>query len=115
MSEQENIKAAHAFFSAWNAGDLNKSDPGPRERREIWQKVFPPQTPVETTDKKEKLDWERLARFNLTGGNIHAIALNAAFIAAARGTPVTMSLVLQATRTEMRKLEKPINEADFRR
>jgi steroid delta-isomerase-like uncharacterized protein len=27
MSEQENIKAAHAFFDAWNAGDLSKSDP----------------------------------------------------------------------------------------
>ncbi len=25
MSEQENIKAAHAFFEAWNAGDLSKS------------------------------------------------------------------------------------------
>jgi predicted ester cyclase len=27
MSEQENIKAAHAFFDAWNAGDLSKGDP----------------------------------------------------------------------------------------
>jgi predicted ester cyclase len=27
MSEQENIKAAHAFFDAWNAGDLSKADP----------------------------------------------------------------------------------------
>jgi steroid delta-isomerase-like uncharacterized protein len=27
MSEQENIKAAHAFFEAWNDGDLSKSDP----------------------------------------------------------------------------------------
>jgi ketosteroid isomerase-like protein len=26
MSEQENIKAAHAFYEAWNAGDLSKSD-----------------------------------------------------------------------------------------
>jgi predicted ester cyclase len=26
MSEQENIKAAHAFFDAWNAGDLSKAD-----------------------------------------------------------------------------------------
>jgi SpoVK/Ycf46/Vps4 family AAA+-type ATPase len=93
---------------------VNFSFPGPQERREIWQKVFPPQTPVEKTDEKEKLDWERLARFNLTGGNIHAIALNAAFLAAARGTPVTMSLVLQAAREEFRKLERPINEADFR-
>jgi steroid delta-isomerase-like uncharacterized protein len=26
MSEQENIKAAHAFFDAWNAGDLSQGD-----------------------------------------------------------------------------------------
>jgi len=25
MSEQENLKAAHAFFEAWNAGDLNRA------------------------------------------------------------------------------------------
>lgn len=27
MSEQDNIKAAHAFFDAWNSGDLSKADP----------------------------------------------------------------------------------------
>jgi len=27
MSEQENIKAAHAFFDAWNAGDLSHGEP----------------------------------------------------------------------------------------
>jgi predicted ester cyclase len=27
MSEQENIKAATAFFDAWNAGDLSLADP----------------------------------------------------------------------------------------
>jgi hypothetical protein len=26
MSEQENIRAAHAFFNAWNAGDLSQAD-----------------------------------------------------------------------------------------
>jgi steroid delta-isomerase-like uncharacterized protein len=26
MSEQESIKAARAFFEAWNAGDLNRND-----------------------------------------------------------------------------------------
>jgi hypothetical protein len=88
--------------------------PGPQQRREIWQKVFPPQTPLEMADEKEKLDFERLSRFNLTGGNIHAIALNAAFLAAAQGFPVTMSLVLQAAREEYRKLGKPVNEADFK-
>jgi SpoVK/Ycf46/Vps4 family AAA+-type ATPase len=82
--------------------------PGVAERKQIWQKVFPPQMP------KAELDYERLARLTLSGGNIHSIALNAAFLAAQSGEPVTMPIVLAATRTEFRKLDKPVNEADFR-
>jgi hypothetical protein len=59
------------------------------------------------------LEYDYLARFNLTGGNIHNIALNAAFRAAKAKTPVTMPLVLAAIRTELRKIEQPINELDF--
>jgi hypothetical protein len=82
--------------------------PGPAERRLIWQRAFPDATP------REGLDLDRLARLNLTGGGIHNVALNAAFLAAQAGTPVTMPLVLEAARVEFRKLERPINEADFR-
>jgi hypothetical protein len=74
----------------------------------MWAQAFPPETPV------ERLDLERLARFSLTGGHIHNIALHAAFLAAQAGTPVTMPLVLEAARGEFRKLEKPVNEAEFR-
>ena len=42
------------------------------------------------------------------------VALNAAFLASHAGSPVTMPHVLEAARVEFRKLEKPINEADFR-
>ena len=87
---------------------VNFPFPGPTERMAIWQKVFPPETPT------SGLDFSRLAKLNLTGGSIHNIALNAAFLAARAQTPVTMQLVLEAARTEFRKLEKPINEADFR-
>jgi hypothetical protein len=73
----------------------------------MWATVFPPDTP------RAGLDLDRLARLNLTGGSIHNIALNAAFLAAASGSAVTMPIVLDAARTEFRKLEKPINEADF--
>ncbi|MBD2066011.1 ATP-binding protein [Leptolyngbya sp. FACHB-671] len=82
--------------------------PGVKERKQMWEKVFPPQTPT------EELDWQRLAQFNVTGANIHNIALNAAFLAAKAGTPVGMALVLAAARTEFRKLGRQINEADFR-
>jgi ATP-dependent 26S proteasome regulatory subunit len=82
--------------------------PGQAERKAIWQKVFPADMP------KRALDYDRLARLNVTGGHIHNIAINAAFLAARAGSPVTMALVLEAARAEFRKIERPINEADFR-
>ncbi len=87
---------------------VNFPFPDRSDRKRMWQKVFPSDTPT------CGLDYDRLARFNLTGGSIHNIALSAAFLAAKQGTPVTMSLVLDAARAEFRKLDKPINEADFR-
>lgn len=87
---------------------VNFSFPGVKERKLIWQKVFPPETPT------GELDYDQLSRLNLTGGSIHNITLNAAFMAARAGTAVTMPLVLEAARSEFRKLEKPVNEADFR-
>jgi hypothetical protein len=82
--------------------------PGVPERKAMWQKAFPADVP------KATLDYDRLARLNITGGHIHNIALNAAFLAAGAGTAVTMPLILDAARSEFRKIERPINEADFR-
>ena len=45
---------------------------------------------------------------------IRNIALNAAFCAAGQGTEVTMELVLAMARIEFRKLERHINDADFK-
>jgi ATPase family associated with various cellular activities (AAA) len=87
---------------------VNFPFPGPAERMAIWENVFPANTP------KANLEHTRLAKLNLTGGSIHNIALNAAFLAAQAGTPVSMPLILDAARNEFRKLEKPINEVDFR-
>ncbi len=86
---------------------INFPFPGKLERKQMWQKAFPEETPTES------LDFERLGRMNLTGGSIHNIALNAAFLAAQARTVVTIQWVLAAARTEFRKLERPINEADF--
>jgi len=87
---------------------VNFRFPDPEERKLIWQKALPAQTP------KEELDYGRLARLTITGGNIHSIALNAAFLAAQTGKPVTVPLLLSAARTELRKLERPFSEAEFR-
>jgi len=82
--------------------------PGVAERRRLWQQVILPAVP------QADLDYERLARFNLSGGNVASVALNAAFAAAQRNTPLTMPLLLSSLRTELRKLDKPVNETEFR-
>ena len=87
---------------------VNFPFPGLIERKAIWQKAWPAEVPC------EGLDVERLARVGVSGGSIRNIALNAAFLAAQRGTPVTMPLLMAALRTELRKLGKPVNEAEFR-
>ena len=83
--------------------------PDVEQRKEIWGKVFPSNTPID-----DSLDLSRLAKFNLTGGNIHNVALNAAFLAAQENGAITMPLLLNATRTEFKKLERPTKESDFR-
>ena len=69
-------------------------------RAAIWKSVFPKDTP------SSGLDFAKLAKFNVTGGNIHNIAVNAAFRAAHAGTAVNMQMVLDAVREELRKIER---------
>ena len=87
---------------------INFPFPSVESRQEMWQKVFPAQTPV------AELDYQHLGGFNLTGGSIHNIAINAAFEAAQAGGPVGMLHILSATRAEFRKLDLPIYEGDFK-
>ena len=82
--------------------------PEAQQRRALWKRAFPADTPL------ANLDYERLAKLNITGGNIHTIALNAAFAAADSAVPVTMRELLSATQQEYRKLQKPVIAADFR-
>ncbi len=81
--------------------------PDSAQRLEIWRRVFPSATPT------ANLDLARLARLNVAGGNIRNIALNAAFLAADAGAPVGMAHLLQASRSEYAKLEKPLTEAEI--
>ena len=87
---------------------VNFPFPGVAERGAIWASVFPAKAAASA------LDIERLARLALTGGSIHGIALNAAFMAAKGNAQISMPLILEAARAEFRKLDKPVNEADFR-
>ena len=88
---------------------VNFPHPEAIQRREIWAKVFPAQANTAV------LDLDRLSRFDITGGTIRNIALNAAFLAAGtRQQVITMPLILEAARTEFRKMDRFINESDFR-
>jgi len=82
--------------------------PDSAQRAEIWKRIFPQQTPT------QELDPDKLSRLNITGGNIHNIALQAAFLAAEAGVSVRMPHLLAAARCEYSKLEKPFSEIETR-
>ncbi len=95
---------------------VNFPYPTAADRRRLWEKVFlqPDAKKNLAVPPLDELDYEHLAKLNLTGGHIHSAALNAAFRAAAEGSNVTMRLVLDAVRSELLKLDRPVNDADFR-
>lgn len=82
--------------------------PDAAQRAEIWRRIFPPAAPT------EGLDAERLSQLNIAGGNIHNIALKAAFIAADAGEPIRMPHLLLAARHEYANLEKTLTSAETR-
>ncbi len=80
--------------------------PDASARREIWARIFPQQTPT------KGLEFARLARLNLSGGSIRSIALNASYLAAGVGGPVTPAHILTAAQREYAKLEKPFTQVE---
>lgn len=87
---------------------VNFPYPGRADRERIWRGIFPDGAPV------DELDFARLASLNVAGGSVQNIALTAAFLASSRKSRITMAVVLDAARLELRKLEKDVDEADFR-
>lgn len=82
--------------------------PDATQRAEIWRRVFPPQAPI------ADLDYTKLARLNVAGGNIRNIALNAAFLAAEADEAIAMKHLLQASRSEYIKLERPLTDTEVK-
>ena len=82
------------------------SFPDTAQRRRIWERVFPAQTPVTA------LDFTRLAQLNVPGGIIRNIATHAAFLAADEGAAVGMGHILRACRVEYAKLDKPLTPSE---
>lgn len=82
--------------------------PDATARARIWAGVFPAATPT------RGLDLPRLAQLSISGGQIRSIALNAAYLAAEAGGPVTMAEILAATRIEYGKLEKTPTDIELK-
>ncbi len=82
--------------------------PDAEQRAEIWRRAFPKQTPT------LELDYLKLGKLSVAGGNIRNIALNSAFIAADHNEPVQMKYILQAAKIEYIKLEKPMMDAEIK-
>ena len=77
-------------------------------RRQIWESSFAPEVPL------EDVNFEYLARqFELAGGNIKNIVLNAVFKAASEGQPVGMLHILESIRTENLKMGRKMITQDF--
>jgi MoxR-like ATPase len=83
--------------------------PGERDRRRIWEGVWPAATP---RDASVDLDF-MARRIEIAGGNIRNVALAAAFLAAAAGGIVTMEHLIHATRREYQKMGKVVGEAEL--
>ena len=79
-----------------------------KQRAAIWQRIFPIHTPT------QNLNFEKLAKLNVSGGNIRNIALNAAFLAANCQESVQMKHILQAAQSEYSKLEKPLTDNEIK-
>jgi len=83
--------------------------PEEADRLRIWQTLFPPSVPFALD-----LDFKLLARrFKLAGGNIRNVIVSAAYLAASNGGLVTMAHMLHATRRELQKMGRLVNQNDM--
>jgi SpoVK/Ycf46/Vps4 family AAA+-type ATPase len=83
--------------------------PDAAARRAIWQRSFPPDAPL------GEVDWDALARLELTGGSISTVAVNAAFLGATEDVPIAMRHIMRAARREYGKLDRLSGPVDFTR
>lgn len=82
--------------------------PDEASRKEIWTGMFP-----EKARLGEKVDFNFLSKFKLTGGNIKNIALLSAVLAAEDSGIIGMKEILRALKREFQKMGKICTPADF--
>ena len=77
-------------------------------RYEIWKSCFSKEIPT------KDLNFQYLAeQFELSGGTIKNIVLNAVFLAASEDRPVSMRHILDSLRMENLKIKKVMIASDF--
>ena len=73
--------------------------PDKETRAKLYRSMLPPEVPV-----SDNIDFDFMAeKFEITGGSIKNIVVNAAFLAAAKGVPLGMEELLVAAVNELRK------------
>lgn len=87
---------------------VNFPFPDAPARAKIWQGMFPAETPT------RGLDFKKLSRLNASGGSIHNITLNAAFIAADANEPVMMKHLLESTKNEYVKIDRLLTDVEVK-
>lgn len=83
--------------------------PDEADRLRIWQSVWPAEVPIGAD-----VDLPLLARqFRLAGGSIRNVAVAAAFLAAEQGRAVSMRHLMLATKRELQKLGRLVDDSFF--
>ncbi|MDB5812207.1 MAG: family ATPase [Betaproteobacteria bacterium] len=84
--------------------------PDEEQRMHLWRGMFPARAPL-----AEDVDFTFLAKqFDLAGGDIRNVALDAAFLAAQGSNVIDMRCVIEALARQMAKQGKTPTAADFR-
>lgn len=94
-------------FARRFAFSLHFEFPGVEERGQIWRGAFPAAAPT------DGLDWDRLARLTLTGGQIRVVSVNAAMLAADAGSPIAMRHVARALESEYAKQRRRVPQGEL--
>jgi len=81
--------------------------PNEESRLAMWHQIFPDKTPIDT------IDYQFLAKLQISGGNIRNIAAAAAFLAAEDSARVDMKHIVRAAKREFQKISKDYSKEDF--
>lgn len=94
-------------FARRFAFSLHFEFPSLDERRRIWRAAFPAAAPA------TGLDWDRLARLTLTGGQIRIVSINAAMLASNEAGAISMGHVARALESEYAKQRRRVPPAEL--